>query len=63
MCTIPTNANKILFFLQRIKEKKTYSEEVIDDDEIEGKRMYSVDEKLRSTKYNKDYVQILKGEG
>jgi hypothetical protein len=63
MCTIPTNANKIFIFLQRIKEKKTYSEEVIDDDEIEGKRMYSVDEKLRSTKYNKDYVQILKGEG
>ncbi|XP_063396735.1 lysine-specific demethylase 2A-like isoform X2 [Mytilus trossulus] len=46
----------------RVKEKKIYSEEGIDDDEIEGKRTYSVEEKLKSTKYNKEFVKILKGE-
>ena len=55
--------NDIFLFFQRVKEKKIYSEEGIDNDEIEGKRTYSVEEKLKSTKYNKEFVKILKGEG
>ncbi|VDI45850.1 F-box and leucine-rich repeat protein 10/11 [Mytilus galloprovincialis] len=51
-----------LKLLNRVKEKKIYSEEGIDYDEIEGKRTYSVEEKLKSTKYNKEFVKILKGE-
>ena len=36
----------------------------MDDDEIDGKRNYSVDEKLASNKYNKSFVVTdLKGEG
>ena len=50
--------------LQRVKERKTYLDEDLDDDEIDGKRNYSVDEKLSSTKYNKSFVITdLKGEG
>ena len=49
--------------LQRVKERKTYTDVDIDDDEIEGKRNYALDEKLRSQKYNKGFVQKLKGEG
>ncbi|KAK3599372.1 hypothetical protein CHS0354_036378 [Potamilus streckersoni] len=46
----------------RVKERKTYTDEDIDDDEIDGKRNYSVDEKLKSNKYNKNYVKFMKGE-
>ena len=49
--------------LQRVKERKTYTDVDIDDDEIEGKRNYALDENLRSQKYNKGFVQQLKGEG
>ncbi|KAK3085173.1 hypothetical protein FSP39_025494 [Pinctada imbricata] len=48
--------------MQRVKERKTYTDVDIDDDEIEGKRNYALDEKLRSPKYCRDYVQQLKGE-
>ena len=51
-------------YFQRAKERKTYLDEDLDDDEIDGKRNYSVDEKLASTKYNKSFVVTdLKGEG
>ena len=50
--------------LQRVKERKTYLDQDIDDDDIEGKRSYNLDEKLASTKHNKDYVTTgLRGEG
>lgn len=53
----------VICVFQRIKEKKTYTDVDIDDDEIEGKRNYSIEEKLKSHRYNKRYVRHLKGEG
>jgi len=53
----------MIIFLQRIKERKTYTDEDIDDDEIEGKRTFDLDEKLESKKYNKNFVMIMKGDG
>ena len=65
---IQIHVQMILFdcdlYFQRAKERKTYLDEDLDDDEIDGKRNYSVDEKLASTKYNKSFVVTdLKGEG
>ena len=49
---------------QRVKERKTYIDQDLDDDDIDGKRLYKVEDKLASDKYNQDYViQHLKGEG
>lgn len=46
-----------------MKERKTYTDHELDDDEIEGKRSYKIEDKLKSDKYNKDYVKKLIGEG
>ena len=51
------------FFFQRVKERKVYLDHDLDDDEIEGKRNFSVEEKLNSTKYNAKFVKYVKGEG
>ena len=50
--------NKILllFPLQRQKERRVYTDQDIDDDEIEGKRLFSIEEKLNSPKYNASFV-------
>ncbi|XP_053376119.1 lysine-specific demethylase 2B-like isoform X2 [Mercenaria mercenaria] len=48
--------------LLRVKERKTYTDHELDDDEIEGKRSYKIEDKLTSDKYNKDYVKKLHGE-
>ncbi|KAL4224329.1 Lysine-specific demethylase 2A [Mactra antiquata] len=46
----------------RVKERKTYTDHELDDDDIEGKRLYKIEDKLVSDKYNKDYVKKLHGE-
>ena len=47
-----------------MKERKTYIDQDLDDDDIDGKRSYKVEDKLLSDKYDQDYViQNLKGEG
>ena len=49
--------------LQRKQERKVYADEDIDDDEIEGKRLFSVEEKLASNKYHHKFAKQLKGHG
>ncbi|XP_062590943.1 lysine-specific demethylase 2A-like isoform X1 [Saccostrea cucullata] len=46
----------------RVKERKHYTDVDLDDDDIDGKRSYTLDEKLKSNKYSKKYVKELKGE-
>lgn len=49
--------------LQRQKERKHYTDDCLDDEEIEGRRMFSVEEKLVSTKFKADYVKEMQGTG
>ena len=49
--------------LQRKQERKVYADEDIDDDEIEGKRLFGVDEKLASNKYHHKFAKVMKGHG
>ena len=47
-----------------MKERKTYLDHDLDDDDIDGKRIYNLDEKLASTKHNKSFViKDLHGKG
>ena len=46
-----------------MKERKTYTDQEIDDDEIEGKRSYKIEDKVSDDRHNKEYVQYLRGEG
>lgn len=52
-----------MYYFQRVKERKTYTDHELDDDEIEGKRSYKIEDKLASDRYSKDYVKKLAGEG
>ncbi|XP_064613441.1 lysine-specific demethylase 2A-like isoform X2 [Liolophura sinensis] len=45
----------------RAKERKRYTDEDIDDDEIEGKRSFDVLDKLKSDRYTGDFVETLTG--
>jgi len=45
----------------RAKERKKYIDHEIDEDDIDGKRSYSVEEKLQSESFNADLVQKLTG--
>ncbi|OWF40995.1 lysine-specific demethylase 2A-like [Mizuhopecten yessoensis] len=45
----------------RAKERKTYTDEDLDDDDIEGKRAFNLEDKLQSKKYNKNFVKVMKG--
>jgi len=46
-----------------VKERKTYTDHELDDDDIEGKRLYKIEDKIHDDRHNKDYVRHLKGEG
>ncbi|CAI9734561.1 lysine-specific demethylase 2A-like isoform X3 [Octopus vulgaris] len=46
----------------RAKERKHYTDEDIDDDEIEGKRNYSLEEKLHSAQFQGNFVTLMKGD-
>lgn len=48
---------------QRPKERKVYSEESLDDDEIEGKRTFNIQSKLTCDRYSCKLVQDVKGSG
>ncbi|GFO37758.1 lysine-specific demethylase 2b-like [Plakobranchus ocellatus] len=45
----------------RIKQRKKYNDQDIDEDDIDGRRLYSVEEKLLSDQFDADMVQELKG--
>ncbi|KAL5016594.1 hypothetical protein ScPMuIL_006183 [Solemya velum] len=45
----------------RAKERRHYTDEDLDDDEIEGKRNYNLEDRIKSNKCNKDFVKELKG--
>ena len=53
----------IRFLLQRQKERKVYTDIDIDDDEIEGKHMFCVEDKLTLDFYDASFVKEIKGEG
>lgn len=46
----------------RQKERKHYTEDAINDEEIEGKRMFSVEDKLSSERFCTYFVKEVKGE-
>uniref|UniRef100_T1JN42 [histone H3]-dimethyl-L-lysine(36) demethylase n=1 Tax=Strigamia maritima TaxID=126957 RepID=T1JN42_STRMM len=46
----------------RQKERKHYTEDAINDEEIEGKRMFSVEEKLTNDKFCNYFVKEMKGD-
>lgn len=47
---------------KRVKERKHYTEDCLQDEEIEGRRMFSVEEKLASDKFGFHFVDEMKGE-
>ncbi|XP_074640784.1 lysine-specific demethylase 2B-like isoform X2 [Tubulanus polymorphus] len=49
-------------YAERTKERKLYTDEAIDDEEIEGRRLFSIEDKLNSLKYNANFVVRMKGE-
>lgn len=40
-----------------------YTDGELDDDDIDGKRSYKIEDKIENNKCNKDYVRKLRGEG
>ncbi|GAB6031109.1 hypothetical protein CHUAL_007917 [Chamberlinius hualienensis] len=46
----------------RQRERKSYTEDCMNDEEIEGRRMFSVEEKLTSDRFNAKFVQEMKGD-
>ena len=49
--------------LQRAKERKHYTDMDIDEDDIDGKRNYNIEEKLLRNNFTGDFVQEMKGHG
>ncbi|KAG1701334.1 Lysine-specific demethylase 2B [Nymphon striatum] len=45
----------------RQKERKHYTDDCLEDEEIEGRRMFSVEEKLMSPKFKLDFVKEMVG--
>lgn len=46
----------------RVKERKHYTEDCLQDEEIEGRRMFSVEEKLKCEGFQSCFVDEMKGE-
>lgn len=46
----------------RVKERKHYTDDCLQDEDIEGKRLFSVEEKLNSEQFGNYFVKELKGE-
>ena len=40
-----------------------YTDGDLDDDDIEGKRSYKIEDKIANNRHNRDYVRKLHGEG
>ncbi|KFM67762.1 Lysine-specific demethylase 2A, partial [Stegodyphus mimosarum] len=47
---------------KRVKERKHYTEDCLQDEEIEGRRMFSVEEKLTCDGFESCFVDEMKGE-
>lgn len=51
-------------YLQRQRlERKVYNDDPLDEDEIDGRRMFDIYEKLESDAYSAEFVQEMNGEG
>ncbi|GAB6020976.1 hypothetical protein CHUAL_003617 [Chamberlinius hualienensis] len=46
----------------RQRERKSFTEDCMKDEEIEGRRMFSVEEKLTIDRFNAKFVQEMKGD-
>lgn len=46
----------------RVKERRHYTEDCLQDEEIEGRRMFSVEDKLASDQFGSYFVKEMKGE-
>ena len=51
------------FRFQRAKERKHYTDMDIDEDDIDGKRNYNIEEKLLRNNFTGNFVQEMKGHG
>lgn len=54
---------EIFFCHQRTGTRRRYQDDGISDDEIEGKRTFDLDEKLRCDRFNCDLVKHMEGKG
>ena len=57
------NSNPACLPFQRAKERKHYTDMDIDEDDIDGKRNYNIEEKLMRNNFTGDFVQEMKGQG
>ncbi|XP_076345565.1 lysine-specific demethylase 2A-like isoform X1 [Tachypleus tridentatus] len=48
---------------KRVKERRHYTDDCLQDEEIEGRRLFSVEEKLASNHFGPFFVKEMKGEG
>ncbi|KAH8041659.1 hypothetical protein HPB51_017461 [Rhipicephalus microplus] len=48
---------------KRVKERRHYTEDCLQDDEIEGRRMFTVEDKVTSPAFNYSFAKEMKGEG
>ncbi|KAL3234742.1 hypothetical protein MRX96_003387 [Rhipicephalus microplus] len=46
----------------RVKERRHYTEDCLQDDEIEGRRMFTVEDKVTSPAFNYSFAKEMKGE-
>lgn len=53
----------IFFHPQRTGTRRRYQDDGISDDEIEGKRMFDLDEKLLCERFTSELIKHMKGEG
>lgn len=52
-----------VFCPQRTGTRRRYQDDGISDDEIEGKRMFDLDEKLQCVRFNSDLIKHMEGKG
>lgn len=52
-----------LFCPQRTGTRRRYQDDGISDDEIEGKRMFDLDEKLQCDRFGSHLVKYMEGKG
>lgn len=49
--------------LQRTRTQRRYQDDGISDDEIEGKRMFDLDEKLECERFGSELIKHMEGKG
>lgn len=55
--------SSLFFRPQRTGTRRRYQDDGISDDEIEGKRMFDLDEKLSCDRFNSELIKHMKGKG